>query len=61
MNRTLRDKIEHILQNAIARKEFLNGSLRDYVESGNYSDAAKIDIKIAQLGLFIQELEEALK
>ena len=60
MNITLREKIEKMLSDLIARQEMLDTHINQYIEAGNLMDAAINKIKIDALETVKIRLQDAL-
>ncbi len=60
MKITLREKIEKMLSDLIARQEMLDTHINQYIEAGNLMDAAINKIKIDALETVKIRLQDAL-
>jgi len=61
MKQTLRQAIEKMLEDLIARQELLDSYIKSYVESDNFLDAAINKVKRDTLQTVRVRLEDALK
>jgi|JI10StandDraft_1071094.scaffolds.fasta_scaffold58579_8 hypothetical protein len=60
MKQTLREQIEKMLSDLIARQEMLDTHINQYVEAGNLMDAAINKIKMDTLDTVRIRLQDAL-
>jgi len=61
MKETLKERIERMRMNLVNRIEMLDKNIIEYKESDNYEKAMINDIKLKQLFIILNELDEALK
>lgn len=61
MKETLRERIERELEAINKRCNMLDKNIREYVEAGNFGDAAINQIKRDTLSMVATRLEDALK
>jgi len=61
MKETLRQQIEQMLRDLVARQNQLDRHVKEYVEAGNFGDAAINQIKRDTLTTVVTRLEEVLR
>jgi len=60
MKKTVEEKLNNLLERLKERASNLELNILQYAENGNYEAAAKTQVKIEQLEIFISNLEDIL-